>query len=303
MKALGSALMELAAGSLREFVMCAPFAKEGVVSRVVAAVPEGVPIRLFTRWRPDEVAAGVSDTGVLAVVRSRGGVVLLHDRLHAKYYRNERAALIGSANLTATALGWTRTPNLELLIPSNGDKVSTLEQHLHAHSILATDEMAREVDAIAEMMPTVDIDEAIDQQAEARIWIPALRMPSDLYSAYDVGFASLASRSGDAAAADLRVLDLPVGLSQDQFYRLVGHRLRGQALFAEIDEYLKEPRRFGEMRNLVSRIAGLDRDQSEQSWQTIMRWMLEFLPTRYSHNIFRHSEVVSPAAEKASSDR
>src|SRR6478752_6932644 len=112
----GMALMELAAASRREFVMCAPFAKESVVSKVLSAVPKGVRIQLFTRWRPDEVAAGVSDTRVLSVVRSRGGAVYLYDRLHAKYYRNENDALIGSANLTATALGWGSNPNLELLV-------------------------------------------------------------------------------------------------------------------------------------------------------------------------------------------
>jgi hypothetical protein len=49
------------------------------------------------------------------------------------------------------------------------------------------------------------------------------------------------------------------------------------------------------MRELLSRIMGYDRDQAEQSWQTMLRWMLEFLPQRYSLNTFRHSEVVSLA--------
>src|ERR1700758_8643 len=104
---LGDALMDLAASSRCEFVMCAPFAKQAVVSRVMSVVPNDVEVALYTRWRPEEVAAGVSDTQGLPILRSRGGVVYLHDRLHAKFYRNESQVLLGSANLTATALGWS----------------------------------------------------------------------------------------------------------------------------------------------------------------------------------------------------
>lgn len=296
MKTPGASLLGLAAASQREFVMCAPFAKATVVAEVVSAVPAGVRIVLFTRWRPDEVAAGVSDTEVLAVVRERRGVVYLHDRLHAKYYRNEGSALIGSANLTATALGWTHRPNLELLVASSDNDIDLMERELTANGIVATDEIAQEVDAIAELLPAgIKIIETSIQSTDSAYWIPQLRMPSDLFAAYECGTNSLASRSADAAAADLSALDLPPGLSQGQFDALVGHRLRSQPLMAQIDDFLGTPRRFGEMRELLSRVTGCDRDHAEQSWQTMLRWMLQFLPQRYSLNTFRHSEVVSLA--------
>ncbi|MBP1819270.1 hypothetical protein [Mycobacterium sp. OAE908] len=289
-------LLELAAASRCELVLCAPFAKAAVVSDVLSAVPAGVRIVLFTRWRPDEVAAGVSDTQVLAVVRKSGGIVYLHDRLHAKFYRNESTALIGSANLTATALGWTHSPNLELLVASSDNDIDLMERELTENGTVATDEIAEEVDAIAELLPAgVKIAELSIPLTDSVCWIPQLRMPSDLFAAYEYGTLSLASRSADAAAADLSVLQLPPGLNRQQFDALVGHRLRSQPLIAQIDDFLSMPRRFGEMRELLSRVTGRDRDQAEQSWQTILRWLLEFLPERYSHNMFRHSEVVSLA--------
>lgn len=296
MKTPGASLLGLAAASQREFVMCAPFAKATVVSEVVSAVPAGVRIVLFTRWRPDEVAAGVSDTQVLAVVRERGGVVYLHDRLHAKYYRNEESALVGSANLTATALGWTHTPNLELLVASSDNDIDLMERELTANGIIATDEIAQEVDTIAELLPAgIKSLENLIQSTGSAYWIPRLRMPSDLFAAYEYGTASLASRSAEAAAADLSVLELPPGLSRQQFDALVGYRLRRQPLMAQIDDFLSTPRRFGEMRELLSHVTGYDRDQAEQSWQTMLRWILEFLPQRYSLKTFRHSEVISLA--------
>jgi hypothetical protein len=274
--------------------MCAPFAKESVVSKVMSVVPDGVRVLLFTRWRPDEVAAGVSDTAVLPVVRSRGGDVYLHDRLHAKYYRNEHAALIGSANLTATALGWAERSNLELLVSSDYSEIHSLENDLIEESVLATEQIAREIDQLASVLPSpmMILDELSDEPS-SKMWLPGLRMPSDLYDAYALGASSLTSRSALAAANDLFALDLPNGLSREQFYLLVGHRLRHLPVFRVIDEYLTEPRRFGEMRELLELKVGLNREQAEQSWQTVVRWMLEFLSTKYVHYTLRHSEIVS----------
>lgn len=294
MRVLGESLLQLAATSQREFVMCAPFAKAAVVAEVVSAIPAGVDIILFTRWRPDEVAAGVSDTQTLGVVRERGGVVYLHDRLHAKYYRNEDRALIGSANLTATALGWTHTPNLELLVASSDGDIHSMEQELAATGIIATDEIARQVEAIAQLLPAgiKDYENHI-LLAGSAYWVPRLRMPSDLFAAYESGVSTLASRSAEAAASDLSALDLPPGLSREQFDLLVGHRLGAQPVITEVNAFLSAPRRFGEMREFFSRILGYDRDQAEESWKTMLRWLLEFLPQRYALNTFRYSEVVS----------
>ena len=149
MTELGNAVLALAASSQFEFVMCAPFAKEAVVSRIVSALPEGASVKLYTRWRPEEIAAGVSDTGVLAILEARGGVVYLHDRLHAKFYRNENQVLLGSANLTGTALGWSAKPNIELLTAVQKEAVGQVERQLSVESIHATPEIALEVDEIA----------------------------------------------------------------------------------------------------------------------------------------------------------
>jgi hypothetical protein len=294
---LGSGLLDLAAASRREFVMCAPFAKLRVVTEIVSEVPDGVELVLYTRWRPDEVAAGVSDTQVLSVVESRGGVVRLHDRLHAKFYRNESSALIGSANLTATALGWVPNPNLEILVKSGDDAISRMESRLASESVLATAGIAQEVEEIAKLLPMrTDLDDRTSSQEAVQVWVPSLRMPSDLYHAYSQGVSSLTARSAGAAAVDLAWLDIPAGLDIAQFEALVGHRLRNQGLLVTLDNFLDQPRRFGEVRQLIGQIANLDRAEAEETWQTTMRWMLEFLPRRYSLNVFRHSEVISLVA-------
>jgi phosphatidylserine/phosphatidylglycerophosphate/cardiolipin synthase-like enzyme len=137
---LGNQLLEACRSARSTLTLCAPFVKGPVLKRVLDATAESVSVELFTRWRPEEVAAGVSDTVVLDIAESRGGRVLLCDRVHAKFMRFDDRVLIGSANLTATALGWTALPNLELLIevPANTAQLRELEDRLRRESIVAT---------------------------------------------------------------------------------------------------------------------------------------------------------------------
>ncbi|ETZ41129.1 hypothetical protein L837_5190 [Mycobacterium avium MAV_061107_1842] len=186
--------------------------------------------------------------------------------------------------------------NIELLVRSRIDQIADVERFLSEESTEANDDVAREVDEIAKQLPapTLDLAEDIEEPAGiVDLWVPQLRMPSDLYSAYSKGFASLSSRSAAAAAVDLAVLDLPVGLDKRQFEVLVGHRLRNQPLIQSIDQHLNRPRRFGEVREKLSQLTGYDRAQADDAWQTVMRWMMEFLPDRYTRDVHRHSEIMS----------
>ena len=49
------------------------------------------------------------------MVVERGGSFKLHARLHAKYYRFDDRVLVGSANMTASGLGYRHRGNLEIL--------------------------------------------------------------------------------------------------------------------------------------------------------------------------------------------
>ncbi|ETB16691.1 hypothetical protein O983_27285 [Mycobacterium avium 09-5983] len=47
------------------------------------------------------------------------------------------------------------------------------------------------------------------------------------------------------------------------------------------------------MREKLSQLTGYDRAQADDAWQTVMRWMMEFLPDRYTRDVHRHSEIMS----------
>src|SRR4051812_18305167 len=64
---LGEGLLEACGTAQEELVLCAPFIKKHVLQRLVDATAPSVGLEVFTRWRPDEVAAGVSDTAILSI--------------------------------------------------------------------------------------------------------------------------------------------------------------------------------------------------------------------------------------------
>ncbi len=298
---LGELLLEGARKARQQALLCAPFVKTAVVERLLAAVEPGVEIELFTRWRPEEVVAGVSDTAVLEQVTERGGRVFLCDALHAKLFRFDELALIGSANLTAKALGWRPDSNLELLVevPAEHDAVVALERELRAAAVPATTELAVEVERAASLLPKVpqqpedeaDVTASIDPLAPAP-WRPHLREPRDLFRAYSQGLDHLTEVSATAAACDLSVLEIPPALDRVQFEGLVGARLLQAPLIQGIDGLLSRRRRFGEIRDHLAEALALDKDEADHAWQTTMRWMLYFLSQRYERSVPSHSEIM-----------
>ena len=217
----------------------------------------------------------------------------LHDRLHAKYFRTEGAALLGSANLTGAALGWSSNPNLELLTDTPLQEVRNLEQRLRTEGVVATQEMAIAVEAAATTLPRpVNFDLAAGELPSWSGWLPTLRQPSDLFVAYQAGPQRLSNTSAQSAALDLAVLDLAPGLTKDQFYGVIGIRLLQQPIIASVDELLSEPRRFGHVTSHLRSRVGVDKAEGDVLWQTLMRWLFEFLPGRYSRAVPNRSEVV-----------
>src|SRR4051812_7869721 len=121
---LGDRLLRLVEGADGLVILAAPFMKGHALERVLERVPTASDLVCVTRWRLEELAAGVSDLEVwpLLIRRGRSRLLLRHE-LHAKYYRAGPRCLVGSANLTGAALGWSAKANLELLIELGAEDV------------------------------------------------------------------------------------------------------------------------------------------------------------------------------------
>ena len=305
----GNDLQALVARAEREIVLAAPFTKVSALERVLQHVPPGISVTCITRWHPEEIAAGVSDPEVFHLLAKHPGTaLLLLPSLHAKYYRADSRCLVGSANLTAKALGWAHSPNIELLIevPATHPRLVAFEQSAIAEAWPATAELYALAMAAAESIrqerdwpaqtssagddnPHTEPDGASEENTGS--WLPSLRHPSSLYRAYAGPLDDLTSASRIAASRDLAVLDPPTGLSADTFPIVIAACLLQMPLIARIDAFVATSQRFGAVRDLIAGAKGISRKEASAAWQTTMRWLLYFFPGRYFHCVPAHSEV------------
>lgn len=306
MTALGQKLEMLVAQGRQEVILVAPFIKAATLRRVVAAIQPHVPLYCVTRWRPEEIVAGVSDLAVWDIVSERPRSTLwLHPTLHAKYYRVDEQCLVGSANLTARALGWRANPNLELLIPAVAHDPnlelfeSTLFRHAREVNPVIVEQMQQLVEAFTSLPPVmiVGADEDKPQSTppiDPEAWLPILRNPSLLYVCYGEKHFELRDEEWEMGWRDLAQLNPPTGLPEPLFERYVGLLLLQQPIVRQVDALLATPQRFGAVRQFLQTLpcAAQPDFDATRAWQTLMDWLFYFLPERYERVPSRYSEVV-----------
>lgn len=308
MKTTGDSLIRLCQTAETELILVAPFMKENVVRSLVNELNEDVNLVCITRWRPEEIKFGVSDLGVWEVINQRANSrLLLMPTLHAKFYRSGENCLIGSANLTNRALGWSKTPNIELLVPIDLDEFLKIwEIELIDESVEANESIFHQMEKLVEsleLLSPLPIDDRSYAEAEEIFegeqnhnqvnWLPTLRYPDLLFKAYEGRIDDLTTGARISASQDLQQLGIPYGLLEPSFNAVVGAVLLQKPMIHRVDNFLEEPRRFGEVRNLLksSMEPSSPYDPSE-SWQTLMRWLRYFLPERYSLSVPNYSEIV-----------
>lgn len=292
---VGPRLARLLGGARTDVVLVAPFVKNEAFLRVLADVVPEVRLICITRWRPEEIQGGVSDLDVWLTICARPNSSLrLCDSLHAKYFRADDRCLLGSANLTAKALGWSVTPNLELLMESEVSQLADFEALVLKHSLPVTQQVYERMKAlILSLGAPPTCAEVVEPGGAPPLWLPHTRTPSDLYLLYS-GQAELLTLVGkEAVEADLRFLCIIPGLDVAQFNCYVGVVLLQTPLVAQVDKLLSEPTRFGAVRDEIREyFPGESLEGANYKWQTLMRWLMHFLPERYERVASRHSEVL-----------
>ena len=211
----GNTILDLCLNT-QHFVLAAPYIKTGALGRILTGAKSTASLVCITRWQPDDIIVGASDIGCRALVVDRGGSFRLHPFLHAKYYRMDDVVLVGSANLTSSAMGWASQPNLEILCRAGDDfDAQGFERELLRNSREISDiEFARwetlvEIDArsssaISGVQPLLDA------------WRPATRDPRNLELAYFGREDEIASFDEQRAASrDIQAISIPPGLTDN----------------------------------------------------------------------------------------
>ncbi|MEV4738788.1 phospholipase D family protein [Streptomyces sp. NPDC049555] len=201
--------------------LIAPFIKKPIFEAAIAAVPASVErIQCVTRWTPAEVAAGVSDPEIIELAESDERVRIdLCPALHAKVYLADHHCLVGSANLTGKATGRVSGSNFELLveIATEHPEVQRVLEQVDAASSEATPEQAALVRRQAELLKVeTGSPQAEGAEVATPTWYPATRRPENLYSFYS-GRGTFASAVEAGIMRDLALLNIPVGLGEDDF--------------------------------------------------------------------------------------
>lgn len=212
----GNLLIWLCSGAQR-LVIAAPYIKADALTRVLAEVDPAVPLICVTRWNPHDLAVGASDTACRTIVTERGGSFRLHPSLHAKYYRIDDTVLIGSANLTSSAMGWSTQPNLEILCRAGDDfDAGAFQRELLNEAREISDAEFARWEAIARIS-TRNTSTVTDGQPPLGTWRPATREPRHLELVYQGKKDAIASfDQQDAAQRDIQALLIPPGLTNEQ---------------------------------------------------------------------------------------
>lgn len=295
MRAPGEELLELCEQATNEVVIVAPFIKCAAIERLLGAIPLGTEIiNCVTRWRPEEIAAGVSDIEVFDILQKRSAARLfIHPVLHAKYFRVDDKCLFGSCNLTGHALGWVTPANLELMFgaSANDQRLREFERILFALSFEASERLKCEIAKAADIIAARDgarIENFESTYTVAVIsedqWLPLCTRPDNLFEIYaEEGIDRIVSWTLEAGRRDLRHLRIPEGLARGTFYKFVAATTQQTPLVQRIYEASSEAITPEAGATLVREfVAGRSCEYSfEQHWNTIKAWLLYFLPHLY----------------------
>lgn len=250
MKRPGDAVVALLGAAETECLIVAPFIRSQALQAVLEAVPGGVEVAIVTRWRPADLLAGASDLEVFDIAGAKDIPLYLRYDLHAKMFAADRTCLIGSANVTDTALGWRDPANLELLTMANRDEpeIVAFEEELFRLAVRATSEqrdfMQRLVADLADVVQQLPDAEIATEDLAAELtsgdWIPRSKNPEDLYAVYRgetdaVGRARLPSME-----AELLQMGLPPALPEPHFNSWVRAAISQTPLVAEVLRVIDE---------------------------------------------------------------
>lgn len=124
-------ILKAADSTKNECTIICPFVKKEVLNQILKALPSGITLKFVTKADAEDVISGVNDPIAWKDIWDLGGEVRVLEKLHAKVYRFDSTVFLGSANLTASALGLNDISNNELTVEflsseDIADEISTL---------------------------------------------------------------------------------------------------------------------------------------------------------------------------------
>lgn len=286
---IGARLLSILSSAKTSVRIAAPFIKSHSLERVLLAVPEGVNVTCVARWRPEDIASGVCDLEIWDQLRERpGSNFLVHPHLHAKFFAADDLCLVGSANLTHTALGWRSPSNLELLVELDSKKHGLDEwwTKLLASSIVATQDMKLAIAKQAELLRLsgnpIARPEADPENAEnGPVWAPQCPRWSGLWEAYIGDEEQMPASAMRSAKDDLEVLAIPPGFNEAGFREALTIIFRNTIIVQEIEQLSNLGLSDASAHALLQSLCAIPENEAPRRWQLLKGWLASLYPDEY----------------------
>lgn len=269
--------------------IAAPFIKSQALERALAAISSSVSVTCIARWRPEDIASGVCDIEIFDLIAKRSNsTLLIHPHLHAKFFAADASCLVGSANLSQTALGWRTPSNIELLVEldTSDHGIEKWWDELLAHSIKATIEIRDALEQEATKLrnsglpiPRTETDQ--ESAVDEKVWVPECPRWTGLWEVYSGDEDQLPSSALASARSDLAALCLPPGMSRSGFEKALRTSFRQTEIFRQIDGLSREGLTDLAALPVLIEKCGISHGDAERRWQLLKRWLSELYPNEF----------------------
>ena len=272
----GDLLLEVCSSAQR-LVIAAPYVKVDALNVVLSNATSDASLVCITRWRPEDLIVGASDTGCRTLITQRRGSFRLHPSLHAKYYRIDDIVLVGSANLTSSAMGWAPQPNLEILCRAGDD----FDPHNFERELLRDSrEMSDAEFACWESLIKINVENnsaIVSALPLLDTWRPATRDPRNLELAYQGREDEIASFDEQRAARrDIQKLSIPPDLTAEAVRAWISTCLLATPFTNSVIRLSDS-----DAENVAGSLAetyGLSTTGARRDMETVQNWLLFLVP-------------------------
>ena len=289
MKTLEDDIVSLFGAAQRNVLIVAPFIRSEALTRLLDGIPSGAETTIVTRWRIADLLAGASDLGVYELAEAKRIPLYLRPDLHAKLFAADERCLVGSANVTDTALGRRKQSNLELLVPvpRGADSIVEFEKRLLGQAVRAS---ARHRDRLDKLLARLRLSKtAIVGMEDETLgltpsnWVPQVRNPEELYSVYQ-GNADLGRSAIVIMQEELAKIGVVGGLNEEDFKAWVAVKINQSPFIERVIQKIEEHGDVTEadIGELLTEIhVTLSAYHPRDLLEVLERWLTYFLSMRY----------------------
>ena len=276
----GDRLVELCDGA-KDVFLAAPYIKALALRNILRGIDSHASPTVITRWTPNDLAMGSSDLECRSVVTNLGGSFRLHPTIHAKYYRVGTVSLVGSANISGAALGWSAQPNVEILCTPGSDfDGARFESLLLEQSRDVPDEEFAYWEEIDNVHTGYRDSEVVVNPPTLEDWRPRTRDFRNLERAYRGKTEAIASTDEQRAAmADIAALRVPPGLQESEFRAWVATALMAAPFTQTVMRVLDVDPAEGARRVAIEWKADLI--EARRGCEAVQSWLASVVPQTF----------------------